>query len=62
MRESFAQRRAQIIGDCAQLDIDAAAWNGLNPGQRPIQLSFDFTREVLARRDEQAGLFDQKAA
>lgn len=68
VRESFAQRRSQIIGDCVQLDNDASVWNSLNPAEKPIQLDFDFRDEVKARRPDGQGdmfttpMFRNKAA
>jgi hypothetical protein len=50
MEKAFAQRRDQIIGDCAQLKTDVDVYNDLNEGKRPaIQLVLDFTDDVAER-------------
>ena len=47
MQVAFQQRRQQIVGDCQQLKIDADSYNeNYNTGPA-IQLSFDFTRDLL---------------
>jgi len=46
MLTAFQQRREQIVGDCRQLDRDAAYYNKLHPENEPIQLVFDFTEDV----------------
>jgi hypothetical protein len=43
---AFAQRRRQIVGDCVHLKNDVDAYNfNFNTG-RPIQIPFDFTRDI----------------
>ena len=50
MEIAFAQRREQIISDCAQLKTDVEVYNDMNYGQRPeIQLILDFTDDVAER-------------
>jgi len=47
MKIALQQRRRQIFGDCRQLKMDADSYNeNHNSGER-IQLSFDFTRDLL---------------
>src|SRR6185295_2254418 len=42
MQMAFAQRREQIIGDCAQLKVDVDVYNDMNTGKPAIQLVLDF--------------------
>jgi hypothetical protein len=50
MERAFAQRREQIIGDCAQLKTDVDVYNDMNRGERPqIHLVLDFTDDVAER-------------
>ncbi|KAB2918521.1 MAG: hypothetical protein F9K29_08115 [Hyphomicrobiaceae bacterium] len=49
MQMAFAQRREQIIGDCAQLKTDVDVYNDMNEGEPPIQLVLDFTDDVAER-------------
>ncbi len=50
MEKAFAQRRDQIIGDCARLKTDVDVYNELNAEKRPeIQLVLDFTDDVAER-------------
>lgn len=43
---AFTQRRRQIVGDCVHLKNDVDAYNfNFNTG-RPIQVPFDFTRDI----------------
>lgn len=50
MEKAFAQRREQIIGDCAQLRTDVEVYNDMNEGKHPaIQLVLDFTDDVAER-------------
>jgi hypothetical protein len=43
---AFTQRRRQIVGDCVHLKSDVDAFNyHFNTG-RPIQVPFDFTRDI----------------
>lgn len=46
MRISFQQRRNQIVGDCRQLQVDAASYNDSHIEQPPIQIVFDFTQDL----------------
>lgn len=46
MRMSFQQRRNQIVGDCRQLQLDAASYSDAHPDQSPIQIVFDFTQDL----------------
>jgi len=46
MEIAMKQRRQQILGDCRQLKVDSDSYNeNKNPG-RPINLVFDFTRDI----------------
>ena len=49
MQMAFAQRREQIIGDCAQLKTDVDVYNDMNKDKAPIQLVLDFTDDVAER-------------
>lgn len=44
--KSFAQRRAQIVGDCLQLKTDVDVYNDKRCPSEPIQLLLDFTLDV----------------
>ena len=46
MQIAFQQRRQQIVGDCHQLKIDADSYNQNSNPSAPIQLVFDFTRDL----------------
>ena len=46
MRVAFQQRRQQIVGDCHQLKMDVESFNQNQNPSHPIQLSFDFTRDL----------------
>ena len=46
MRIAFQQRRQQIVGDCHQLSMDMDSFNQNQNPSHPIQLSFDFTRDL----------------
>ena len=46
MRIAFQQRRQQIVGDCHQLKMDADSFNENQYPSRPLQISFDFTRDL----------------
>jgi hypothetical protein len=48
MAESFRQRRQQIAADCRRLDADMNYYNEHFNRGRPIQLSFDFSEDMLA--------------
>lgn len=46
MQVSLQQRRDQIVGDCKQLKTDMDSYNdNVNAGE-PIQMVFDFTRDL----------------
>ncbi len=45
-QKSFAQRRAQIVGDCFQLKTDVDVYNDVRKPSEPIQLVLDFTLDV----------------
>jgi hypothetical protein len=47
---SFRQRREQVVGDLRQLDRDNNYWQKTHPGEKPIQIVFDFTDDVLEGR------------
>jgi hypothetical protein len=50
MERALQQRRQQIVGDCSQLRRDADHYNGnYNPG-KPIQIVFDFRRDLEEMR------------
>lgn len=50
MRMCSQQRRNGIIADCIQLDRDVGYYNrNYNPGD-PIPLGFDFTQDVIERK------------
>ena len=46
MRIAFQQRRQQIVGDCHQLKMDVGSFNQNQSPSQPIQISFDFTRDL----------------
>ena len=46
MERAFAQRRAQIVGDCAQLKTDVDVYNDKHRDEEPIQLVLDFAQDV----------------
>ena len=63
MERAFAQRREQIIGDCAQLKTDVDVYNDLNRGEKPeIQMVLDFTDDVAERRQIEVFRSRNKAA
>jgi len=47
---SFRQRREQVVGDLRQLDRDNNYWQETHEGQKPIQIPFDFTDDVVEGR------------
>lgn len=47
MTIAFAQRRQQIVGDCRQLKSDVDSFNENRSKIDPIQMSFDFTLDLL---------------
>lgn len=56
MEAAFRLRRKQIVGDCRQLSADVGSYNENNNTGVPIQISFDFTLDLI-----EAGLADQAA-
>jgi hypothetical protein len=50
MEKAFTQRREQVIGDCLQLQNDVDAYTAMNPGEKLIQLVFNFTDDVAEKR------------
>ena len=52
MEIAFAQRRQQIVGDCRQLKGDADSFNENRCPDNPIEIVFDFTRD-LAELEQQ---------
>jgi hypothetical protein len=49
MEKAFAQRRDQVVGDCAQLKTDVDVYNDMNQDRPKIQLSLDFAEDVAER-------------
>jgi hypothetical protein len=47
MQIAFKQRRRQILGDCRQLKDDVDSFNENRSSTAPIQMSFDFTNDLL---------------
>lgn len=47
MAVAFQQRRQQIVGDCRQLKLDVDSFNENRSLDNPIQMSFDFTYDLL---------------
>jgi hypothetical protein len=47
MEIAFKQRRRQILGDCRQLKDDVDSFNENRISAEPIQMSFDFTKDLL---------------
>ncbi len=47
MEIAFQQRRQQIVGDCRQLKADIDSYNDNRSPDEPIQMSFDFTYDVV---------------
>ncbi|MFZ2492262.1 MAG: hypothetical protein WA208_12335 [Thermoanaerobaculia bacterium] len=56
MQVAFQQRRQQIIGDCRQLKTDVDSYNENAKPEKPIQIVFDFTRDLeeLEQQDSAA--------
>ena len=52
---AFKQRRRQIVGDCRQLKTDVDSFNQNRDPDDPIQMSFDFTNDLLEL--EAAGIY-----
>jgi hypothetical protein len=47
MEVAFAQRRQQVVADCAQLKRDVDCYNdNFGQGAEPIQMVFDFTMDL----------------
>lgn len=46
MAVAFQQRRERIVGDCRQLKTDVDSYNDAHIEEEPIQLVFDFTRDL----------------
>jgi hypothetical protein len=46
MAIAFKQRRQQILGDCRQLERDVASFNENRRPTKPIQIIFDFTKDL----------------
>ena len=46
MQVSLQQRRNQIVGDCKQLKTDMDSYNENENTGEPIQMVFDFTRDL----------------
>jgi len=47
MEVAFKQRRKAILGDCHQLQLDLDSFNENRSAAHPIQMGFDFTRDLL---------------
>ena len=47
MEIAFKQRRQQIVGDCRQLKADVDSFNENRSPAAPIQMTFDFTNDLL---------------
>jgi hypothetical protein len=47
MEVAFKQRRNQIVGDCRQLKADVDSFNENRSAAAPIQMSFNFTQDLL---------------
>lgn len=46
MEIAFQQRRQQIVGDCRQLHADVDSYNQNRNPKLPIQMVFDFTKDL----------------
>jgi len=46
MEIAFQQRRQQIVGDCRQLKADVDSYNQNRIPEMPIQMVFDFTKDL----------------
>jgi len=46
MEVAIANRRQQIVGECRQLKTDVDSYNYRHNSERPIQVVFDFTRDL----------------
>lgn len=47
MSIAFQQRRQNIVGDCRQLKSDVDSFNDNRSPNAPIQMSFDFTLDLM---------------
>jgi len=47
MEIAFQQRRQQIVGDCRQLKLDVDSYNDNKNSERPIQMIFDFSNDLI---------------
>ena len=47
LKVAFQQRRQGIVGDCHRLRVDVDSYNDNRNPDEPIQLSLDFTNDVL---------------
>ena len=47
LQVAFQQRRQGIVGDCHRLKVDVDSYNDNRSPVEPIQMSFDFTNDVL---------------
>ncbi len=47
---SLMQRRKQIVGECVQLDIDKDSFNENRKPSRQIELSYNFTPDVVENK------------
>lgn len=54
MLVAFQQRRQQIVGDCTQLKSDVDSYNQNWAKSEPIQMVFDFRRDVEERQHHTA--------
>ncbi len=61
MLASSQLRRQQVLGDCAQLKTDIDSFNQNYNDGKPIQMSFDFTEDLIEREQptKYAGLDDE---
>ncbi|MFA4826604.1 MAG: hypothetical protein WC593_15755 [Methanoregula sp.] len=57
MQKSLISRREQMVGDGYSLTLDADHWNGVNPGEQPINVPMDFREDIAERK---AADFDKK--
>ena len=47
MQLSVQQHRRAIVGECKQLKTTLDSYNDAHPGEMPLQMSFDFTMDLL---------------
>jgi hypothetical protein len=43
---SSQQKRKSIVGECRQMKTDVDSFNDAHSGEKPIQISFDFTMDL----------------